>query len=100
MILPKSNSSGMRAAQHRRGQSRRSECSRVQRGFAWLSRSQPAGQERLRAFCEPCAGIGASFCGRASQRGLRDMLPNKSFERTSLLSSRFALGQRAAQLRR
>jgi hypothetical protein len=28
------------------------------------------------------------------------VLPNISFERTSLLSSRFALGQRAAQLSR
>jgi hypothetical protein len=28
------------------------------------------------------------------------MMPNNTFERTSLLSSRFALGQRAAQLSR
>ena len=100
MSSPNSTTPCVPAPQHERGSLKLELARRTQRGFAWGSLLEAPSSANRRAFSSRSAGTGVESGGELGQRGLREVLPNKSFERTSLLSSRFALGQRAAQLRR
>ena len=82
MSSPNLTRGGMQSSKNHRGKCAGGQGSRLHRGCAWSALSQPSRLMGWLAFCGPCASIGAALGGGLKHRGLRNMLPNNSLERT------------------